>query len=29
MHDKQNSKCDICVEFKIMKKTSHFVERQT
>jgi len=29
MHDKQNSKCDICVESKIMKKTYHFVERQT
>ena len=29
MHDKQNSKCDICVESKITKKTCHFVERQT
>ena len=29
MHEKQNSKCDICVESKIMKKTCHYVERQT
>ena len=29
MHDKQNSKCDECVESKITKKTCHFVERQT
>jgi len=29
MHDKQNSKCDICVESKITKKTCHFVECQT
>jgi len=30
MHDKQNSKCNVCVESKIMKKkTCHFVERQT
>jgi len=29
MHDKQNSKCDICVEYKITKKTCHSVERQT
>jgi len=29
MHDKQNSKCDISVEFKITKKTCHFVECQT
>jgi len=29
MHDKQNSKCDVCVESKITKKTCHFVERQT
>jgi len=29
MHDKQNSKFDICVESKIMKKTCHSVERQT
>jgi len=28
MHDKQNSKCDICVESKVMKKTCHSVERQ-
>ena len=28
-HDKQNSKCDVCVESKITKKTCHFVERQT
>ena len=26
---KKNSKCDICVESKIMKKTCHSVERQT
>jgi len=29
MHDKQKSKCDVCVESKITKKTCHFVERQT
>ena len=29
MQDKQKSKCDICVESKITKKTCHFVERQT
>jgi len=29
MHDKQNNKCDICVESKITKKTCHFFERQT
>jgi len=29
MHDKQNSKCDVCVESKITKKTCYFVERQT
>ena len=28
MHDKQSSKCDICVESKITKKTCHSVERQ-
>jgi len=28
MHDKQNSKCDICIKSKITKKTCHFVERQ-
>jgi len=29
MHDKQNSKCDVCVESKITKKTCHSIERQT
>jgi len=29
MHDKQSSKCDVCVESNITKKTYHFVERQT
>lgn len=29
MHDKQSSKCDVCVESKITKKTCHSVERQT
>ena len=29
MHGKQSSKCDVCVESKITKKTCHFVERQT
>jgi len=29
MHDKQNNKCDICVESKITKKTCHSVKRQT
>jgi len=29
MHDKQNSKCDVCVESKITKKTCYSVERQT
>jgi len=29
MHDKQNSKCDVCVESKITKKTCHYVECQT
>jgi len=29
MHDKQNSKCDVCIESKITKKTCHSVERQT
>ena len=29
MHDKQNNKCDVCVESKITKKTCHSVERQT
>jgi len=29
MHDKQNSKCDVCLESKITKKTCHSVERQT
>jgi len=29
MHDKQNSKCDVCVESKISKKTCHSIERQT
>ena len=29
MHDKKNSKCDICVESKITKKTCHSVEHQT
>jgi len=29
MQDKQKSKCDICVESKITKKTCHFVECQT
>jgi len=28
MHDKQSSKCDICVESKITEKTCHFVECQ-
>jgi len=28
MHDKQNSKCDICVESKIKTKTFHFVDCQ-
>jgi len=28
MHDKQNSKCDVCVESKIMKKTCHSIKRQ-
>ena len=29
MHDKQCSKCDVCVESKITKKTCYSVERQT
>jgi len=29
MHDKQSGKCDICVEFKITKKTCYHVERQS
>jgi len=29
MQDKKSSKCDICVESKITKKTCHFVECQT
>jgi len=29
MDDKQNSRCDVCVESKITKKTCHSVERQT
>ena len=29
MHGKQNSKCHICVESKIMKKTCYSVECQT
>ena len=29
MHDKQNSKRDVCVESKITKKTCHSIERQT
>jgi len=29
MHDKQNSKCNVCVESKITKKTCYYVKRQT